>query len=231
MTIVYSTIAIHQLYRGISFKMIRTFIEHQIDGKLHIFTDNVTSYDNYREVPNVFIEHINLPRKRLPDFDLNIKYEMLQKSYNKFNPDYIVLTDCDMFFAKPIDNNWFNILSEGLSVPLGYPPIKIPPTDFQNTVISEKGIELAKDANHGYYTFREGCLLLKINKDFYKFTEEWGKMFHEIEDKKLTDVCQIFEINLACERSGYPLNNLIPNPLMDALMMEERNGAIGGALR
>lgn len=229
--IVYSTIAIHPLYRTISFKLIKSFIEFTTDSELVIFTDDVNFYGNYNNVPHVHIKHIELDKPRLPDFDLNIKSVILQKTYELFQPNYIVLSDCDLYITQPIDNTWFGSIAPGMSMAFGNPPVKIPATDFDNIVIREKGIALSGDILHTYYTFREGCLLFNTANNFLLFAQEWEKMYHEVAAKGLTDCCQIFELNLACERADFPMNNIIEHPLKEALYYEERNGAVGVALR
>lgn len=230
--IVYTTIAIHPLYRTISFKLIKSFLEYAPDSELVIFTDNVEFYGNYTDVPHVHIRHIALDRKRLPDFDLNVKSIILQKVYEQFQPQYIVLSDCDMFFASAVDTKWFDTIESGMSMAFGNPPVKIPATDFQNSLIREKGIALG-GLEHTYYTFREGCLIFNTSQvdNFLRFAQEWKKMYHEVAERGLTDCCQIFELNLACERAGLPMNNMKGHPLQDVLFYEERNGAIGAALR
>lgn len=235
--VVYCTIAVGQQYRDISLRLIKTFLDNvhpkgENGSVLHIFTDAPEDYNNDLEDQGVFIDIIKLDETRLPNFDLNVKGFLLDLSYLLFLPDYIVLHDCDLFIANPVDQSWFDLLPEGISVVFGDQGVKQPLRYWQNMAIYEKALELSSNYTAEFYTFKEGTLLLNLKdgEKFLKFTDQWQRLYHEVAEKQLVDCAQVHEINLASERSGFALHNLGTFPLRNCFFYHERNGAIGPAL-
>ena len=159
---------------------------------------------------------------------------LLDLSYLQFQSDYIVLCDVDMFFKTKVDNSGFAQTKPGINVYLGENGELRSLDYFQNKAIYDKGLALSGSTSSQYYLFREGCLIFNIMgkvQTFLDFTSEWQKIYAEVTVRGLCDVAQIQEINLASQRSGFPIWNMLPNPLQDSFFYEERNGALNQALR
>lgn len=235
MKVVYCTIAIGKEYRKISLKLLTSFLHNTTDSVLHIFTDYVDYYTPYNDVPNLVVDKIHLNKKKLPNFDLNCKSLMLDFSYLQYpDAEIIVLCDCDMFIKEPVDNTWFDTLKPGINMVMGEQGETRPLSYFQNQSIYEKGLVLSGTAESQWYLFREGLLIMAIKgmqQEFLSFTQEWEKIYAEVTNKGLVDVAQILEINLASERSNFPLNNMSANPLQGCYFYEERNGSLNQSLR
>lgn len=232
--IAYCTIAIGKQYQKISLKLIESFLDNTTDSVLHLFTDDVEFYKEIDEVPKLCIEKIHLDESRLPLFDLNVKSIMADFTYLQFQPDIIVLHDCDMFIKQPVDNSWFDRLKPGVNVVMGEHGEKRPLSYFQNQAIYNKGLALSGSTASQWHLFREGCLILNIKSQvqtFLAFTNEWQKIYTEVTTKGLVDCAQIHEVNLSSSRSGFPLCNMEPNPLTECYFYEERNGSLNQALR
>lgn len=232
--IAYCTIAIGLPYQKISLKLIESFLDNVTDSVLHLFTDDVEFYKDIYDIPNICIDKIHLDESRLPLFDLNCKSLLLDMTYLQYQSDIIVLHDCDMFFKTKVDNTGFNVLKPGMNVYMGENGQLRSLDYFQNQAIYDKGLALSGSTSSQYFLFREGCLIFNIMgqvQKFLSFTDEWQKIYAEVTDKGLVDCAQIQEINLASQRSGFPIHNMLPNPLQESFFYEERNGALNQALR
>ena len=227
MKIIYATVAVHETYHQISKHLIDTFLKHTKDSTLLILTDDAVFYQQYNQHTNIIPIHYEGMVTGVPSINLNIKYKLLQIAHTH-EPTHIVLFDCDSYFAKDMDNNYFNNLPVGVNVVIGD---QQPTSKIQNPTIKKKILHFESNENKIWKLAREGTLLLTIGNNFVNFCEEWGKLYQDVLINKLTHTSEIFEINLACERSGFPLNNLGIHPIRDILWMMERNGAIAPALR
>lgn len=231
MNIVYATVAIHPTYHHISQRLIQTFLQFVKDDTLLILTDDANFYQQYSQHSNIIILEDKSIQTGIPSVNLNIKYKLLQIA-NTYNPTHIVLFDCDAYFTQLIDNNWFSTLPEGISVCVGD---ELPAHKIQNPTIRSKVLGFNPDVNKIYKMFREGAFILTVNFNFLKFTQAWEELYYEALTKHLTHTSEVFEINLASERSNFPIINLKHNPIKDCIWMYERLGggreAIAVALR
>lgn len=230
MKIVYCTIAVHETYWKISQQLIESFTKYTKDSILLLMTDNELFYNQYKSDNIIIIEDQTMVTG-VPSVNLNIKYRLLQIAHT-YEPTHIVLFDCDSYFAKDMDNNLFKDLPEGISVVIGD---NLPTSRIQNPTIKRKILAFDSNENKMWKMAREGTLLFTINSRFLSFCEEWGKLYQFVIDNRLTHTSEIFEINLASERSSYPINNLGIHSIREVLWMAERLGggrtAIAPSLR
>lgn len=230
MKIVYCTVSVHHNYHLISKSLLDSFLKFTTDSLLLVLTDDANFYQSYSQYQNIIILEDKELVTGVPSVNLNVKYRLLQKAY-EYNPEYIILVDCDAYITDHIDNEWFRDLPVGINVVIGDVQ---PASKIQNPTIRKKLLAFNPDENHKYFLFREGTLVLHIGGTFLQFVQEWESLYNYVITNRLTHTSELFEINIASEKAGYPINNLGIHPIRSVIWMAERvNGglAIAPALR
>lgn len=226
--IYYTTIAYNREYQEISLNLINSFNKNTTDSKLVVVTDDVSFYEQYL---NDNITAVKGP-ECIGQFKANLKYASLEALLGVVDiGDYVVFMDADCYFDGKILDTYFNKIQNGLSVQLGARPDDTRyPSQLDSLLHRDKILALNSDVNQKYCTFREACLIFKVDDLFVKFVKEWKNVFVEVEAKQLTHAGETFEIQIVAFRTGISVNNLYKTPFVSIIKTKERNGAINNVL-
>ena len=174
--------------------------------KLLIFTDDITSYDDYG--PRVIFKHIDVPCVNCA-FHYGLKYKVISETQKTFNNvDKIFYLDADCHFKHEIKKSDFNQAIEGINVPLGNSSKHI-----VNPAILRKHknlLSMFKDIPEEIRQFRECAMIFKIVdiQKFNDFVNEWKKLYEYTRDNNLALSGECMEITYASIKSTYPLNDI-----------------------
>jgi hypothetical protein len=218
------------LYERISYTLADTFLKHTQDCQLVILTDNPVAYENYWDQKRIHIVNIG---EQLADRYATLKYKCLEQTWKLLEPEFIVYVDADVYFTQDLDNDCFEDLPEGLSVPLGIESYKA--EQFANETVGKKAISLQTMVEIIYRPFVERCMVFKVGKQyrqlFSRFLLNWQHYTVLIVSRNLTSAAEMIEIQNACLLASFPLNDLKNHVLSQVLWTLERNGDTYSALR